>query len=123
MTNKEFKQLIKKHQVKQSFCRLMPGFILRFYKDTITEDIWCSKWRIIDDKAVEITVEPLDKEIWIFHWHKYVSECHNWREEVNQEPDLAAKITNLEQYPMQQRKYWKIWHSTLDFMLHDTRVE
>lgn len=123
MTNKEFKQLIKKHQVKQSFVRLLPGIILRFYKDTITEDLWCSRWAIEEGKAVKITIVPIDRYIWAYHWHKYVNDCHNLRGKVNKESNLIFKTKDIEQYDMQQRKFWKIWYSTINFMIHDKRVE
>lgn len=123
MTNKEFKQLIKKHQVKQSFVRLLPDIILRFYKDTVSEDLWCSKWEIEEDKSVKITVVPINKCVWAFHWHKYANECYNLREEVNRESSIVFKTKDIEQYTMQQRKFWKIWYSTINFMTHDKRVE
>lgn len=123
MTNKDFKQLIKKHQVKQSFVRLLPDIILRFYKDTVSEDLWCSKWEIEEDKSVKITVAPINKCVWAFHWHKYVNECRNLREEVNRESSIVFKTKDIEQYIMQQRKFWKIWYSAIDFMIHDKRVE
>ena len=122
MTNKEFKQLIKKHQVKQSFVRLLPGVILRFYKDTISEDLWCSEWKA-EGGSVNVTVKPLDRYTWAFHWHKYTAECHNLRGEVNKELNLIFKTKDIEQYDMQQRKFWKIWYSTINFMIHDKRVE
>lgn len=123
MTNKEFKQLLKKHQVKQSFVRILGNIIFRFYKDTVSEDLWCSKWEIEEDKSVKITVVPINKCVWSFHWHRYVNECRNLREEVNRESIIFSKTKDLEQYTMQQRKFWKIWYSAIDFMLNDKRVE
>lgn len=124
MTNKEFKQLIKKHQVKQSFVRIIGNTVLRFYKDTILEDLWCSKWKV-EYGSVSVTVEPLDKYTWAYHWHKYANECRNLRESIKQAPDAVkdlAKSVSFEQYPIMYR-FNKSLYSVIDFMLKDKRVE
>lgn len=125
MTNKKFKQLIKKHQVKQSFVRILGNTILRFYKDTISEDLWCSKWKAECD-SVNVTVEPLDRYTWAFHWHKYTTECHTLRECIKQVPDAVknlAKYVGFEQYPVKCNEFHRILYSAIDFMLKDKRVE
>lgn len=124
MTNKEFKQLIKKHQVKQSFVRIIGNTILRFYKDTVSEDLWCSKWEV-ECGSVIVTVEQVDKYIWALHWHKYANECHNLRESIKQAPDAVkdlVKYVSFEQYPIMYR-FHKSLYSVIDFMLKDKRVE
>lgn len=124
MTNEEFKQLIKKHQVKQSFVRIIGNTVLRFYKDTVSEDLWCSKWKA-EAGSVNVTVEQVDKYIWAFHWHKYVNECRNLRESIKQAPDAVkdlAKFVSFEQYPIMYR-FHKSLYSVIDFMLKDKRVE
>ena len=125
MTNKKFKQLIKKHQVKQSFVRILGNTILRFYKDTISEDLWCSKWKA-ECGSVNVTVEPLDRCTWAFHWHKYTAECHTLREGIKQVPDVVknlAKSVGFEQYPIKCNEFHRILYSAIDFMLKDKRVE
>lgn len=125
MTNKEFKQLIKKHQVKQSFVRIIGKTILRFYKDTISEDLWCSEWKA-EGGSVNVTVKPLDRYTWAFHWHKYTAECHNLRESIKQVPDVVtnlAKYIYFEPYTAMYNEFHKILYSAIDFMLKDKRVE
>ena len=137
MTNEEFKQLIKKHQVKQSFVRLLPGIILRFYKDTISEDLWCSEWKA-EGGSINVTVKPLDRYTWAFHWHKYVNDCHNLRESIKQAPDAAkglAKYVDFKHRTIKRKAFneiWysakcnafnEIWYSAIGFMLKDKRVE
>lgn len=125
MTNKKFKQLIKKHQVKQSFVRIVGNTILRFYKDTISEDLWCSKWKV-ECGSVNVTVEPLDKYTWVYHWHKYTAECLALRESIKQFPDEVknlAKSVGFEQYTIMYNEFHKILYSAIDFMLKDKRVE
>ena len=125
MTNKKFKQLIKKHQVKQSFVRILGNTILRFYKDTISEDLWCSKWKA-ECGSVTVTVEPLDRHTWAFHWHKYTTECLTLRECVKQDTNAfknLAKSVDFEQYPIKCNEFHRTLYSAIDFMLKDKRVE
>ena len=125
MTNKEFKQLIKKHQVKQSFVRILGNIILRFYKDTVSEDLWCSTWKAVGGSVI-VTVEQVDKCIWAFHWHKYANECRNLRESIKQAPDAIkdlAKYVNFEHCTIKRNEFNEIWYSAIDFMLKDKRVE
>lgn len=125
MTNKKFRQLIKKHQVKQSFVRVLGSTILRFYKDTVSEDLWCSKWKA-EWGSVNVTVESLDRYTWAFHWHKYTAECRTLREGIKQAPDAVknlAKYVGVEQYSIMYNEFNKILYSAIDFMLKDKRVE
>lgn len=124
MDNKSFKEMIKKHQVKQSFVRLDPDegkeSLIRFYQDTSNPDLlymhsWC-----IDPESNRLvkTVDQTDKGNWQYHWHKYVSQCMHadaYKVETYFEKSRTA--------PMQQRKYWLIKAQTVLFMQKDARVK
>lgn len=122
MNNKAFKEMIKKHQVKQSFILLNPDVeesIYRFYQDTSDpEKLYCSTW-LIDrvTNQLQKEVKQISKEEWLKYWHAYSLDCT--RTDVFA-LDYFQKMSV--EAPMHQRKYWKIKADTVLFMKKDQRI-
>ena len=121
MDNKSFKEMIKKHQVKQSFVCIDidegTESIYRFYQDTSNpNNLYCNKW-YIKDGVLQKEIEQVNKGIWKYYWHKYVNSCLN-----ADKYDLTYFKKMYEESPMEHRKYWKIKLETVLFMLKDQRI-
>ena len=116
MTNKEFKVLIKTHKVHQSFIVIGPKKLLRYYKDTVTDDNYISEWRLLEDETVSINVHKIDSDAFTLGWLAYANVVVSARKNV-------PACVNVDDYPMQQRKFWKLYNDTIKFMLFDKRVE
>ena len=121
MDNKTFKEMIKKHQVKQSFVRIIDNdTLLRFYQDTTNDDKYIVIWKVnSDDKTIDKSVSKIENGEWVYHWHKYAAEVEHFRKtgSVNQ-----YNIIISSEEPMYRKKFDKIQADTLKFMLKDERI-
>jgi len=124
--NKEFKAMIKSHQCKQSFVRIIDTsdkvILNRFYQDTVNNKKYVCGWKIEDGELVRSVFE-IDSGVWAYNWHKYtaaVVAVRNNLDETNRMIDECYDKSRNN--PMEERKFWKVKAETLQFMLKDKRI-
>lgn len=126
MENKAFKEMIKKHEVKQSFTRVMEDkeCLLRFYQHTADpQQMFCCKWEVDPCSGkLDKSVEPLDIGTWKYHWHKYTAEVQELKESDAPHDYTDAAFEQFKHAPMELKKYYLIKAETFQFMLKDKRV-
>lgn len=124
MKNKEFKQMVKDHIIKQQFIIIIGQNRLQRYYKTVEKPYkyYISEWRIMNDKLVRDNFETIESTFNAAHngFLKQV-KC------VQGDPELAKQEINDsrikqsgypgEDIPMEQRKYWKLRAGALEFML------
>ena len=124
MKNKEFKQMVKDHVIKQQFIIMVGQNRLQRYYKTVEKPYryYISEWRIMNDKLVRDNFETIESTFNTAHngFLKQV-KC------VQGDPELAKQEINdsrikqsgypEENVPMEQRKYWKLRAGALEFML------
>lgn len=124
MKNKEFKQMVKDHIIKQQFIIMMGHDRLQRYYKTIEKPYkyYISEWKIRDDKLVRDNFETTENIFNAAHngFLKQV-KC------IQEDPELTKQEINDsrikqsgypgEDIPMEQRKYWKLRAGALEFML------
>ena len=124
MKNKEFKQMVKDHVIKQQFIIMVGQNRLQRYYKTVEKPYryYISEWRIMNDKLVRDNFETIECTFNNAHngFLKQV-KC------VQGDPELAKQEINdsrikqsgypEENVPMEQRKYWKLRAGALEFML------
>ena len=123
---KEFKAMVKKHQCKQSFVRIIDTndkhILNRFYQDTTNNKRYVCCWKIEEGKLIRAAFE-IDQGTWAYNWHKYTAECLHCREhQACTDKEIAATRSTIDEQPMEERKFWKIRADTLQFMLKDQRI-
>lgn len=123
---KEFKAMVKKHQCKQSFVRIIDTsdrrILNRFYQDTTNNKRYVCCWKIEEGKLIRAAFE-IDQGTWSYNWHKYVSEClHCRKHAAATDKEIVATRSTIDEQPMEERKFWKIRAETLQFMLKDQRI-
>lgn len=123
---KEFKAMVKKHQCKQSFVRIIDTndkrILNRFYQDTTNNKRYACCWKIEEGKLIRAAFE-IDQGTWSYNWHKYVSEVVAARNNLDETNKMIDESYNKSRNnPMEERKFWKIRTETLQFMLKDQRI-
>lgn len=120
MDSKIFKEMIKRHQVKQSFVLLNPNgreAIYRLYQNTSKPDkLYCCVWFIKDYELCKVVVD-VNPSSWQIAWNKYVVACQHVNIDM-----IAGYQKALTEAPVHLKKYWKIKIDTVRFMLKDKRV-
>lgn len=120
MDNKTFKEMIKKHLVKQSFVLLNPNgreAIYKLYQGTSKPDkLYCHVWFIKDYELHKVVVD-VSLSSWQTAWNKYIIQC-----QCANIDKIAIYQKALVEAPVQLKKYWKIKIDTVRFMLKDQRV-
>ena len=124
MKNKEFKQMVKDHVIKQQFILMYGKDRLQRYYKTVEKPYkyYISEWRIMNDKLVRDNFETIECTFNTAHNEFLVQvKC------VQGDPELAKQEINdsrikqsgypEENIPMEQRKYWKLRAGALEFML------
>lgn len=121
MDNKIFKEMIKKHLVKQSFVRIIDNdTLLRFYQNTTNDDKYIVTWKVnSDNKTTDKSVSIIEKGEWVYHWHKYAAEVEQFRK-TGSVSQFGIILSSEE--PMYRKKFDKIQADTLKFMLKDERI-
>ena len=124
MKNKEFKQMVKDHVIKQQFILMYGKDMLHRYYRTVEKPYkyYISKWLVIYDKIVHDNYE-INERIFNIAYNEFLVQVKC----VQGDPELAkqeindSRIKQLgypdEDIPMEQRKYWKIRAGALEFML------
>lgn len=124
MKNKEFKQMVKDHVIKQQFIIIVGQNRLQRYYKTVEKPYkyYISEWRIMNDKLVRDNFETIESTFDIAYI-KFLEEIKC----VQGDPELAKQEINdcrikqsgypEENIPMEQRKYWKLRAGALEFML------
>lgn len=124
MKNKEFKQMVKDHIIKQQFILMHGKDTLQRYCRTVEKPYkyYISEWRIMNGKLVRDNFETIECTFNTAHieFLKQI-KC------VQGDPELAKQEINdcrikqsgypSEDVPMEQRKYWKLRAGALEFML------
>lgn len=124
MKNKEFKQMVKDHIIKQQFILIYGQDMLHRYYRTVEKPYkyYISKWSVIHDKIVHDNYE-INEHIFNTAYSEFLVQIKY----VQGDPELAkqeindSRIKQLgypeESIPMEQRKYWKLRAGALEFML------
>lgn len=124
MKNKEFKQMVKDHVIKQQFIILLGQNRLQRYYRTVEKPYryYISEWSIRDGQLVRNNFETTESTFITAHIEFFEQvKC------VQGDPELAKQEINDsrikqsgypgEDIPMEQRKYWKLRAGALEFML------
>lgn len=124
MKNKEFKQMVKNHVIKQQFILIYGQDKLHRYYRTVEKPYkyYISKWFVTHNIFVVNNYE--------INEHIFNTACNEFLVQVKYvqgDPELAkqeindSRIKQLgypeENIPMEQRKYWKLRAGALEFML------
>lgn len=124
MKNKEFKQMVKDHVIKQQFIIMIGQNRLQRYYKTVEKPYkyYISEWSIRDDKLVRDNFETIESTFNTAH-NGFIKQVKC----VQGDPELAKQEINdcrikqsgypSEDVPMEQRKYWKLRAGALEFML------
>lgn len=124
MKNKEFKQMVKDHVIKQQFILIYGQDMLHRYYRTVEKPYkyYISKWSVIYDKIVHDNYE-INERIFNTAYNEFLVQVKY----VQGDPELAKQEINNnrikqlgypeENIPMEQRKYWKLRAGALEFML------
>ena len=124
MKNKEFKQMVKDHVIKQQFIILLGQNRLQRYYKTVEKPYkyYISEWSIRDGQLVRDNFETIESTF-DTAYIKFLEEIKC----VQGDPELAKQEINdcrikqsgypEEDIPMEQRKYWKLRAGALEFML------
>lgn len=124
MKNKEFKQMVKDHVIKQQFILMYGKDMLHRYYRTVEKPYkyYISKWLVVYDKIVHDNYE-INERIFNTAYNEFLVQVKC----VQGDPELAkqeindSRIKQLgypeENIPMEQRKYWKLRAGALEFML------
>ena len=124
MKNKEFKQMVKDHVIKQQFIILLGQNRLQRYYKTVKKPYkyYISEWSIRDGQLVRDNFETIESTFDTAHtgFLKQV-KC------IQEDPELSKQQINDyrikqsgypgEDIPMEQRKYWKLRAGAVEFML------
>lgn len=124
MKNKEFKQMVKDHIIKQQFIILLGQNRLQRYYKTVEKPYkyYISEWSIRDGQLVRNNFETIESTYNTAHtgFLKQV-KC------IQEDPELSKQQINDyrikqsgypgEDIPMEQRKYWKLRAGAVEFML------
>lgn len=124
MKNKEFKQMVKDHVIKQQFIILLGQNRLQRYYKTIKKPYkyYISEWKISDDKLVRDNFEIIESIFDNAHT-EFIKQvkCTQENPEFNKQQinDYRIKQSGYprENIPMEQRKYWKLRAGAIEFML------
>ena len=124
MKNKEFKQMVKNHVIKQQFILIYGQDKLQRYYKTVEKPYkyYISEWSIRDGQLVRDNFETIESTFNTAYNEflvqiKYVQgDTELAKQEIND-----SRIKQLgypeENIPMEQRKYWKLRAGALEFML------
>lgn len=124
MKNKEFKQMVKNHVIKQQFILIYGQDKLQRYYKTVEKPYkyYISEWSIRDGQLVRDNFETIEST-----FNTAYNEFLVQIKYVQGDPELAkqeindSRIKQLgypeENIPMEQRKYWKLRAGALEFML------
>lgn len=124
MNNKEFKQMVKNHVIKQQFILIYGQDMLHRYYRTVEKPYkyYISKWRVVHNILVVNNYE-INEHIFNTAYNEFLVQIKY----VQGDPELAkqeindSRIKQLgypeENIPMEQRKYWKLRAGALEFML------
>lgn len=123
MDNATFKEMIKRHQVKQSFVMFGSKFgnesLYRFYQDTIYPDRLYMYVMFIDNSSGELVREVYTcvPDYWYHSWCNYVSTAVSVSKNC-----IKFYREAMEKAPEQVKEFWKLKISTVIFMLKDKRI-
>lgn len=130
MNSKEFKQMIKKHQVKQTFCLPYKVPYDNFYLYRVyinTEDpsnMYVCEWKI-DYVARDISkvVRSITSEEYKNYLIRYKTLAADYKKDKFKLYNATAyAMKELEACPMYQKKFWQIALDTITFMPNDRRI-
>lgn len=124
MKNKEFKQMVKDHIIKQQFIIMVGQNKLQRYYKTVEKSYkyYISEWKIRDGKLVRDNFETNESTFNAAHdgFLKQV-KCIQENPELTKQEINDSRIKQSgypgEDIPMEQRKYWKLRAGALEFML------
>lgn len=123
MKNKEFKQMVKDHIIKQQFILLYDNMLQRYYQ-TVEQPhrYYISEWAIKDGQLVRSNYETIYSTMvtGLLEFEEQVKQAQEDPSKVKQEiNDCRIKQSGYpdEDIPMEQRKYWKLRAGALEFML------
>ncbi len=124
MKNKEFKQMVKDHVIKQQFIILLGQNRLQRYYRTVEKPYkyYISEWSIRDGQLVRDNFETIECTFNTAHagFLKQVKCAQEDTELTKQQiNDYRIKQSGYpdEDVPMEQRKYWKLRAGAVEFML------
>lgn len=124
MKNKEFKQMVKDHVIKQQFILMYDKDMLQRYYKTVEKPYkyYISEWSIRDGQLVRNNFETIESTFNTAYtgFLKQVKCVQGDPEPIKQEiNDSRIKQSGYpeENIPMEQRKYWKLRAGALEFML------
>lgn len=125
MNSSEFKQMIKRHIVKQTFCIPRENSLSRVYMSTDgSNKKYLVTWTCdTDNKCVNKDVIEISDEQYKELWNQYVDKC-NWyiKWYASFSDILSGVLQELNNCEMWQKKYWTVHRDTLMFMINDRRI-
>lgn len=124
MKNKEFKQMVKDHVIKQQFILMYGKDTLHRYYRTVEKPYkyYISKWLVVYDKIVHDNYE-IKECVFNIAYNEFLVQvkCIQGDPELAKQEINDSRIKQLgypeESIPMEQRKYWKLRAGALEFML------
>lgn len=125
MNSKEFKQMIKQHKVKQTFCLPEEERIIRVYIDTTDPEVmYKCKWSIdYVSSSIKKIVDKISITEYMELYNKYKAYALKLlNDDVYHACMLNQTVSMLNECPMYQKKYYKILLDTLSFIPNDRRI-
>lgn len=125
MDSKEFKQMIKQHKVKQTFCIPEDDYILRVYIDTEDPEVmYKCRWSIdYISLSIKKTVDKITRAEYIDLYNKYKAYALKLlNDDVYHACMLNQTVSLLNECQMYQKKYYKVLLDTLSFIVNDRRI-
>lgn len=124
MKDKEFKQMVKNHVIKQQFILIYGQDMLHRYYRTVEKPYkyYISKWFVIHNILVVNNYE-INERVFNTAYNEFLVQvkCVQGDLELAKQEINDSRIKQLgypeENIPMEQRKFWKLRAGALEFML------
>ena len=131
LENKTFKEMIKRHEVKQVFSLLEQpecGAIgmKRIYVSTTAPVKMYIQQLVLMDVSCYKSVTEIDDRIYNAYWCTYLKQAKYMQEHVAAAEKEAAGCEAMQDdpdTPMSHKKFWKIRADAVRFMLKDKRIQ
>lgn len=125
MDSKEFKQMIKQHKVKQTFCLPEEDRIIRVYIDTENPEVMYKCAWSLDyvSSSIKKVTDIINISQYTALYNKYKSYAVKLlNDDVYHACMLNQTVSLLNECPMYQKKYYKVLLDTLSFIVNDRRI-
>lgn len=132
LENKAFKEMIKRHEVKQVFSLLndpdedgVPS-MRRIYVSTTAPVKMYIQYLVLEDLSCYKSVIEIDDYTYNTYWQDYLKQAKHMQEHPAAAEKEAAGCEAMQDDPethMSHKKFWKIRNNAVRFMLKDKRIQ